>query len=128
MNERRDNRSTVIVTAVGAVLSLAMLLNAGRHGTPLLVLILMAVWVLSPFLFLFVATAMSAQWPAQAARVLRRVTVVVSLGSVALYAADTLNHLAGRPAAVYVMVPPIMWLVGVIIVGVALLRTRTKRA
>jgi len=54
--------------------------------------------------------------------------IFIAAGTVVVYAVDSVNHIGGKPAAMFVLVPPISWLVGVIVVGAAMIRTRTKRA
>ena len=99
----------LIVLLIGAAGSLALLINAGRTG-PKPLLVSMTLWVLSPFVALVVGNAMSKRWSASIGDSLRRTMVVVALASLALYSLDTVRHVAGKPAAMYVLVPPLSWL------------------
>jgi hypothetical protein len=103
-----------IALVLGAIGSLAFLINAGRT-TPKPLLLLMGLWVLSPFVALFAGNALSKRWSAGVQVALRRTIVVVAVGSIVLYALDTVRHIAGKPAAMYVLVPPVSWLLVAIV-------------
>jgi hypothetical protein len=128
MNDERNKSVTPMAMAAGALLSVGLLLYAGRSGTPPSLLVLMAGWVLSPFVLLAVALAVSKRWPAPARHALDRAVLLVAIGSVVIYGWETASHIAGKRAAVWVLAPPISWLIGAAFVGRALLRTRPKRA
>jgi hypothetical protein len=100
--------TSLIVLAVGAAGSLALLINAGRT-TPKPLLLMMGLWVLSPFVALFAGNAMSKRWSPSVRAALRKTMIVVALGSVVFYALDTVRHIAGKPAAMYVLIPPVSW-------------------
>ncbi len=95
-------RFAVVVGAVGSV---ALMLRAGRN-TPRLLLVFFVIWVLSPFVALAWATAVSQRWPARTRATLYWVTLVVTLGSVAFYG-ELIKRPAGTANAfVFVAVPP----------------------
>src|SRR5260370_38079839 len=77
---------TVALLAVvaGAVGSVGLLLRAGRR-TPRLLLVLFVLWALSPFVALAWANMTSKRWSATARATLYCVTLVVTLGSLAIY-------------------------------------------
>ena len=128
MSQTRGSSAALFVAIGGAILSLGLMVFAARHGTPPLLLIIMAGWVVSPFLLAGIAYAMSNRWPEPARRALQRVMIAIAIGSVAMYALDNAHHLGGKPAAIFVLLPPVSGLLGFLVVGIAAARTRTKRA
>ena len=72
---------------VGAVGTAGLFLRATQH-TPRLLLLIMAVWVFSPFAALVWADAASRRWPALIRTTLNGVMLFVALASLAVYGAD----------------------------------------
>jgi hypothetical protein len=108
----------VIAALAGAVGSAGFLLRAGQR-TPRLLLAMMALWVLSPFVALLLANAYSQRWSAPMRATLYSVTLVLTVGTLAVYAFDVLWPRSAQPAFVFVLVPPVSWLLGVIVVPTA---------
>jgi hypothetical protein len=125
--ERSAYGVAMIALSLGSVGSLALLLNAGRRGTPKSLLLVMAIWVISPFVTLFVGNALSGRWSASTRAALYATMVLVALGSLIFYGLDTMSHIAGKPAAVYVLVPPVSWLVIAIAAAAAFASDRRAR-
>lgn len=99
----------LLAVVAGAVGSLGFMLRAGRR-TPRFLLVLFVIWVLSPFAALAWANIVSRRWSILAQETLYCVTLVVTLGSLAIYGGLVLPP-AGSPAAfVFVLVPPVSWL------------------
>ncbi len=107
--------STRAALIAGAAGSLALMLYAGRHSPPALVVIF-ACWVVSPFSALLWA---SARWP------LRAVSLAIALGSLVLYGAFVAGVLPVKLGAIFLDVPAASWLVAAI--GLALARAATSR-
>jgi hypothetical protein len=123
--ERPDRgRAALVALSAGAAGSLALLFHAGR-GTPRLLLVLMALWVLSPFALLLAARAAAARWPAPARQPIDAAGVAVALLSPALYAAATFGAFLTRPTPAFVLVPPLSC---VLVAAVAVLAARGRRA
>jgi hypothetical protein len=108
---------------IGAVGSIALLLNAKQHPPPFLV-VLFVVWVLSPFAALGVAYRVSKRWAPGTQATLYVVIFVVAVASLLVYADDALHHRTAHPAFVYVAVPPASWLLGVIVLSIAALKAK----
>lgn len=111
--------------AGGAVGSVGLMVLAGRH-TPRFLLFLFVLWVASPFLVLIGASVMSKPWPAPTRAALYIVTVVVALGSLAIYGDVAYWRPRARPAPFFVMVPPLSWLLTAIVVAIAALASRRR--
>ena len=102
--ERLDTTARVAAVAGGAG-SLALLLRAGQTA-PLVVIVLMAIWVLSPFIVLFAARAVATRWTASTRTTLAGITILLAIASVAVYANDGLRPPGRPPAFLFVLVPP----------------------
>lgn len=101
---------------VGAIGSFALTLHAGlRIGAPLLLLVLFGGWVVFPFVVLVVSYLLSRRRSPVARLALYRSSLLVSLGSLALYGIAALGP--ARPkTAVFVLVAPVsLMLVGVLV-------------
>ena len=99
----------LFAVVAGAVGSLGFMLRAGRR-TPRFLLVLFVIWVLSPFAALAWANIVSRRWSILTQATLYCVTLVLTLGSLAIYGGLVLPP-AGSPAAfVFVLVPPVSWL------------------
>lgn len=102
--------AALIGVAGGAAGSLGLMLYAGRRlGSPPLLLLLFAIWVLSPFAALAVAHVVSERWSVLPRATLHVVTLVVTAASLALYAIIAFGEARPRPAG-FVIMPPLCWL------------------
>ena len=116
----------LVAVGAGAGGSLVFLLHAGRSPALVLVLI-MSAWVLSPFAALAVAGAISTRWSAPTRSALSWVMLALPLGSLVVYGVDFLHPPAVQRAFVFVVVPPVSWLlIAVAITSAA--RLSSKRA
>jgi hypothetical protein len=109
---------TRIAVVVGAVGSVGLMLRAGRN-TPRLLLVFFVIWVLSPFVALAWANAASPRWPALTRATLYWVTLVVTLGSLAFYSELIKRPTGTANAFVFVIVPPVSWLLLAIVLLLA---------
>src|SRR5215467_3143966 len=112
------------VLIAGAVGTLAILLYRGRHNSSWLLLAGMSVWVLSPLALLAIAGANDRRWSDSARAARRGLMIVVPLGSLLIYAVDTVRQLATRNAFVFVALPPVIWLLIAIVLAIATLAGR----
>lgn len=104
----------------GAVGSLGFMLRAGRR-TPRFLLVLFVIWVLSPFAALAWANIASRRWSILPRATVYCVTLVLTLGSLAIYGGLVVPP-AGSPAAVvFVLVPPVSWVLLATVVPIAAL-------
>ncbi len=111
----------LIALVVGAIGSLIFMFRAGQH-TPRLLLILFIFWVLAPFVALFWANMVSKHWSALTRATLYCVTLIVAIGSLAIYSEWIDVRLAGSANAfLWVIVPPASLVFITIIVGIAAL-------
>ena len=117
-------RAVALVAVVaGAVGSVGLMLKADQRTPPFL-LVLFFIWVLSPFVALTSANLVSKRWPVLTRATLYGVTVLITLGSLAIYG-GIVSPPAGSPRAfVFVAVPPASWLLMTIAVSIAALISR----
>ena len=102
--------AALIAVVVGAVGSVGLTLHAGRHNNSRLLLILFALWVLSPFAALVVANVISKR------RAVQSVTLLITLGTLAIYGYVALGPPRAKTAPVFVVVPPVSWLLTAVVV------------
>jgi hypothetical protein len=114
----RLRAAALIAVLAGALGSLGFELYAGRRNDSVVLRVLMASWVLSPFLVLLLASVASRGWSALTRQALDSVMIVVTVGSLAIYGADAVWP-RKQAAFVYVVVPPILWLLMATVVSIA---------
>jgi len=116
-----------IAVVAGAVGSVGLTLRAGR-STPRLLLVLFVLWVLSPFVALAWATMVAKRWSVLTRAMLYCVTLVVTLGSLAIYGSVVLPPVGSPRAFVFVVVPPGSWLlITIVVLLTALISGRLSR-
>jgi len=115
----------VALTAVvaGAGGSLGLMLWAGRRNPSRIwfLLVLFAIWVLSPFMALLLANMVSKRWSVITRVTLHCVMLVLALGSLAIYGYVVLRPTGSKPAFVFLVVPLGSWLLIAIVVSIAAL-------
>ena len=117
----RLRAGALLTVLVGAVCSVGLMLHAGRHNDSRLLLLIMAIWVLAPFIALLLAFWLSKRWSVLTRTTLYSVMLVVALGSLAIYSTDALWPFKAQAAFVYVVVPPTSWLLMAISIPLAAL-------
>ena len=106
-----------ILAMAGAVGSVALLIYAGRHSAAPLVIVLMAGWVLAPYLVLLWAERRSARWSPPVRAAFGRMALLTTVGSLAVYLRFALQPRGTKPAAAFVAVPPTSLLLAAVVVG-----------
>ena len=105
----------------GAVGSLGLMLYAGRRNSSRVLLVLFALWVLSPFIALVFANVVSKRWSALSRATLYSVMLILTLGSLAIYGDVALGPPRQQPAFVFLVVPLASWLLIAIVLPIAAL-------
>jgi hypothetical protein len=115
----RLRAGALTAVAIGAVGALALMVRAGQR-TPRFLLVLFTIWVLAPFVALGWANVISRRWSFVTRAALFGVTLVVAAGSAAIYGGSVIIAPAGSPHAfVFVIVPPVSFLLLAVIVPLA---------
>ena len=118
-------KAALATTVIAGAASVALQLYAGRQSPQRLVVLLIAAWVLSPFVLLLLLNLRAGRWPAGPQRALRYISLFVSATSLLLYAVGTTRPLVSRPAAfLFVAVPPASLLAAAVVLGTTLLVSR----
>ena len=84
----RFRTAALVAILAGGTGSVGLTFYSGQSTDERLLVVLIAIWVLSPFAVLLLAHRFSARWSNSMRRTLHGVATVVGFGSVALYAAD----------------------------------------
>jgi hypothetical protein len=92
--------------------------RVGRNA-PVFLVVLFAGWILAPFAALLLADRKGRHWSLVTRVTLYILTIVLSLGSVALYADVVLRPPASTPAARFVVVPVASLLLMAIVIPLA---------
>src|SRR2546423_10095486 len=79
--------TALIALVTGAAGSLGLWIHAAKHPPPLLV-VLFVVWVLSPFVILGIGHVVAKRWAPSTQAALYWVTLLVTVASIAIYAAE----------------------------------------
>ena len=107
----------LVALGAGAVGSFGLMLRAGHP--PLLLRVLFAIWVLSPFVALLVAHTVSKRWQVLTRATLYGVMLIVTAGSLAFYWNVAFGPPRPKPASVFLLVPLGSWLLITIAVSTA---------
>ena len=104
----------LVFLIVGAFLSVKIVLYTGRKNTSFILPILFMLWVLSPFLLLFIANLFSKYWKEISTKMLYSLMILLSIGSVFCYSGGLQLPSNSKPAFIFLIVPFISWcLIGI---------------
>ena len=118
----------LIAVVAGAGGSVALMLRAGHRNPSLLLLVLFALWVLSPFMALVCANVVSMRWSALTQATLYVVMFVITLGCLAIYGAHAFGLLRAKTGFVFLVVPAAAWLlIAAVIPMAAMISGRVSR-
>jgi hypothetical protein len=124
----RLREAALSAVLAGAVGSVGLTLRAGQRSDERTLVVLIAIWVLSPFLALGLANAVSKRWSVPTRATLYGLTLVLTLGSLAIYINDALRPPRAQAAFVFVAVPLVSWLlIAVVVPAAALISGRLSR-
>jgi hypothetical protein len=110
---KADGTLRVMVRAglwIGAVGSLGFTLYAGRHNGSILLIVLFAAWVLSPFAGLWLAERSAERAPAGIAASMRASALVIMVFSLGIYGAAAMEAPSHHTAFAFLAVPAASWL------------------
>lgn len=116
--------AALIVVPVGAAGCLGLMFRAGHQQKSRILLLLFAIWVLSPFMALVSAHVVSTRWAAASRATLYSGMLVLTLTSLAIYGDVALGHATLKVGFVFLVVPLASWLLIAIAVASAALISR----
>lgn len=111
-----------IASIVGAVGSVGLTLFAGRHNNSVLLMVLFAIWVLSPFATLLAMGRMAQRWPDAMHRVLHILTMAIAAGCLAIFGFVALGPARSHTAFAFVVTPAVCELLLTVLMAVTLSR------
>lgn len=114
-----------IVIIAGAVGSLGLLILAGRQTPPTL-LLLLATWVLSPFIGLILSHLSSNRWPVPARATVHLLTTALAIVSLVFYGIVAFGPPSGRTATPFMVLPLVSWMLILFVVPLTALMTGKK--
>jgi hypothetical protein len=118
-------RAVALIAAVaGAVCSVGLMLRASHHNPSRLLRALFAIWDIAPFMALVWANMVSPRWSALTRATLYSVTLVITLGSLAIYWDVAFGPPRPAPAFLFLVVPPGSWLLMATVIPTAALISR----
>ena len=109
----------IITILVGAIISVALTLHAGRNNNSLLLMFLFSVWVLSPFVVLFIAQRPSRRWSTSTHKILLILTIILTIISLLSYS-GIITVSGSKPAFIFLFIPALSWLLLIIIIPILL--------
>ncbi len=113
--------SALIAALAGGVGSIALVLWAGRRNDSRMLLVLFAMWVLTPFMVLLLASLVSKRWSVVGRAALHGVILVYALATLAIYGVFVLGPSSAKSVFAFIVVPPASWLLIAIVVPLAAL-------
>lgn len=113
--------AALTLVLAGAAGSLGLMFRAGHRQNSRILLLLFAIWVLSPFMALVLAHAVSKRWSVTTRATLYSVMLVLTLASLAIYGDVAFGHSTVKVGFVFLAVPFASWLLMVIVLPVAVL-------
>jgi ABC-type transport system involved in multi-copper enzyme maturation permease subunit len=111
--------AALIAALAGGAGSIGLMIRAGHRNPSLILIVVFALWVLSPFTALVWATVASARWPVLTQASLYVVALVVTLGSLAIYGALAFGALRAKTGFIFLVVPGASWLLAAIVIAMA---------
>ena len=115
----------VVVVLAGAVGSLVMTLQAGHKNSSVLLVVLFASWVLSPFIAFLITNVMSRLWNDLNRKTLYYIMIFLPVVSLVSYS-GAISPPGMKPAFIFLVVPFISWLFLGIFILIAVSQSRKK--
>ena len=115
-------KAALITAVVGGLLSVLLMIHAGRYNMPALLIVLIGMWVLMPYDALMMGNVLSPRWSEATRVTLYRMTFLVTLVSVAIYASVAFGPPRPKPAFFFVIIPPL----SLALIGISLLIAKRK--
>lgn len=110
----------LIAVVAGALGSVGLMLWVGRRNPSRVLLVLFAIWDLSPFIALVLADIVSKRWSVLTRATLYGLMLILALSSLAFYG-DVVLRPRPQPAFLFLVVPLGSWLLMMIVVPIAAL-------
>ena len=103
-------RVALTLVVIGAVASITFMLRAGRHQQSRILLLLFAIWVLSPFVGAVLPHVLSKRRTALDRPALYLATLAFSVGSLTMYGTVAFGRSTMKVGFIFLIVPLASWL------------------
>ena len=117
--------AALVAIPLGALGSIGFMLHVGRRNESRLLLALFTGWVLAPFIGLTWCHVPAKRWSDSARAALHFLTLVLALGSLAIYGYVALGPPRAKPAFFFLVIPPASLTLTAL---VAAMRTKNEKA
>ena len=111
----------LVVLLLGVVGSFSLVLYNGRNNKSFLLIALFVVWVLSPFIGLFITDKVSKSWIYITRKTLYIIMLILTVASLLSYS-GVLSPAGTKTAFVFLVTPLISW----VVISIFILITRSK--
>ena len=111
----------LVVLLLGVVGSFSLVLYNGRNNKSILLIALFVVWVLSPFIGLFITDKVSKSWIYITRKTLYIIMLILTVASLLSYS-GVLSPAGTKTAFVFLVTPLISW----VVISIFILITRSK--
>ncbi len=115
-------RLSIVASAVGALVSMFIV---GQRQRSVLLITMFVVWVLAPYVALWLLNARARAWNPSARATVAYASVLISLGALARYAWVLVWPLAAQPASTFLIVPFASCVAIVVAAAIAMRSSRT---
>jgi ABC-type Mn2+/Zn2+ transport system permease subunit len=128
MNSEKPILRTTAFTAalLATIVSVGLMLRACRFNDSGIALALIAVWILSPMVAIVMAEVVAKRWPIFGRTTVHGLMLAVASGWLIIYVFDAVAPLSPRRGFPYALVPALSWLLILIVLLVAAVRTRAR--
>jgi hypothetical protein len=103
------NTSARILTLLGALVSLVFMFNAGHNQKSVILMILFTIWVLAPFVGLFLILTIYNRWKVHYPGSIYWLMIIISIGSMVAYS-GLLIPSGTKAAFIFLVFPFVCWL------------------
>jgi len=117
--------SALVAIPLAALGSIGFMLHVGQRNESRLLMALFTGWVLAPFIALTWCHAPAKRWSESARAALHFMTLVLALGSLAIYGYVALGPPRAKPAFFFLVIPPASLILIALVVA---MRTKNEKA
>lgn len=104
------HKTAVLAVLAGAGGSLGFTVYTGRHNDSVVLLLLFAGWVVTPFITLLLVNTVARRWSSLKRLILYSVMLLITIASLILYS-GLWTPTGAKPAFVFLFVPLLSWFV-----------------
>ena len=101
--------ASLVIALIGAAGSLTLMSIAGRHQRSPVLILLFALWVLSPYAALVFVRGISMYWGVSNTG-LFSLTLTLTVGSLSIYAGVAFGYIKAKAGFIFLIVPLVSWI------------------